>query len=187
MSAFAELRAAFGVNWTTVLVGWKGTGPLSPWPGRQDGPPPMLSADEVTSYGEERLAASSNQVEQGLIVSLLSLVPRSAGRQTVRERLEPLSRLDGGDPEIELRKWRVTLLEQLLRSLPLDPVYGLIALSEFWQSFGFPSDCPHEVQGRGNAVTPEDYYAEDNLLRLLRRHRAWIEREKLAIIGHDRR
>ncbi|HEU4388194.1 MAG TPA: DUF2247 family protein, partial [Blastocatellia bacterium] len=68
-----------------------------------------------------------------------------------------------------------------LNNLPQDAVYGLVALTEFWQGFGFPPDSPHEVQGRGNTITPLDYYQQENLVRLLACHRAWIKEEKIAI------
>src|SRR5579862_506926 len=148
MSTFAELRAAFGVNWTTVLVGWNGLGVLSPWPGRWTEFPPLLSADEVAAYADEMLTSSADPTEQDLIVKLLSLNPRTESRETVKDILSRLSDLDGSDPAIELRKWRLVILEQVLKEMPHDALYGLMALTEFWQSFGFPSDSPHEVQGR---------------------------------------
>jgi len=181
MSAFAKLRAEFDTNWTTILVGWSGLGVLSAWPDRWGEFPPLLSADEVAADADERLASSADTTEQNLIVELLSLDLRTESRETIRGFLQRLSDLDRGDPAIELRKWRLILLEQVLGVMPQDALYGLMALTEFWQSFGFPSDSPHEVQGRGNAITPPEYYQQENLRRLLARHRAWIDDERAAI------
>ena len=61
-----------------------------------------------------------------------------------------------------------------------------MALTEFWQNFGFPTDSPHEVQGRVNEITPLEYYDDQNLQRLLSRHRAWIQEEKAALRTHKR-
>lgn len=181
MSTFEELKVAFDVNWMTVLVGWNGLGGLSPWPDRWVEFPPLMSADEIAAYADEKLASLSNLVEQDLIVALLSPDLRNESREAVKNLLTPLSDLSGSDLGIELRKWRLVLLEETLASMPKDALHGLMALSEFWQNFGFPSDSPHEVQGRGNTVGPSEYYQQDNLDRLVARHRAWIEKEKAAL------
>jgi hypothetical protein len=181
MSPFARLKAQFVVNWTTVLVGWKGLGVFSPWPARSADFPPLLSVDELTAYANERLASSSDAAEDDLVVRLLSCDLHTESRETITEHLAKLSDLCGCDSSRELRKWQVVLLEDLLGNIPSDPLYGLIALTEFWQNFGFPPDSPHEVQGKGNTVTPDDYYQESNYQRLVSRHKAWIEQEKTGL------
>ena len=77
----------------------------------------------------------------------------------------------------EARKFRLALLEDVLDSLPTDPVDGLIRLTEFWAKWEYPSDSPHVVQGRGNKLSPVDYYTLDTFARLIAEHRAWVERE----------
>jgi hypothetical protein len=181
MKAFARVRSAFDVNWTTVLVGWRGLGVLSPWPNRWMEFPPLLTADEVAAYARERLAASPNGAEQALLGELLSLDLRAENREEVTAMLNRLSESVGHDAAIELRRWRLVLLEQTLSDMPHDPLYGLTALTEFWQSFGFPADSPHVVQGRGNTVSPADYYQPDNFRKLLAAHTRWIEDERAAL------
>jgi hypothetical protein len=70
--------------------------------------------------------------------------------------------------------------------MPEDPLYGLLALTEFWQSFGFPSDSPHVIQGRGNTISPAEYFQQNNLNRLLSLHRKWIQQEKALIKEYKR-
>ena len=181
MSSFQKLKTEFDTNWTTILVGWNGLGVFSPWPNRWVEFPPLLSADEIAGYADERLASSSDVAEENLIVNLLSLDLRAETRETIRNLLTRLSDVSAGDPVLELRKWRLILLEELLDNMPKDAVYGLMALSEFWQNFGFPPDSPHEVQGRGNSITPSEYYQAQNLHRLLGRHRAWVLEERAAL------
>lgn len=181
MSMFERIGATFDTNWTTVLVGWNGLGVLSPWPDRWVEFPPLLTADELAAYCDERLASASDPAEQDLIVAVLSSDLWTGSREVVSELLTPLSALSKGDPGIEMRKWRLVLLEGVLAELPKTPLYALIALTEFWQSVGFPADSPHEVQGRGNTVTPSEYYQQANLDRVVARHRAWIENEKAAL------
>lgn len=180
MTAFGKLRTGFPVNWTTLFIGWRGLGPLSPWPDQWAEFPPLLSTDELRAYAEERLASSSNEPERAVILRLLSELD-DGGRQAITSILSELTRVDGGNQDTELRKWRLILLEDVLDNMPTDAVYGLTALTEFWQSFGFPSESPHLVQGRGNTVTPSEYYQQVTLDRLRARHRAWIEEERAAL------
>jgi len=186
LSTFEKIKADFNTNWTTLLVGWNGLGVFSPWPDRADEFPPLLSADEMVAYANERLALSSSIAEQDLIVKLLSFDLRQESREAIRGVLTQLSNLLESDSAFELRKWRVVLLEELLDDAPTDALYGLTALTEFWQGFGFPSDSPHEVQGRENEMTPFEYYGDQNWKRLLNRHRAWIQDEKSALHKQDK-
>ena len=68
-------------------------------------------------------------------------------------------------------------MEQLLEDIPTEPLYGLIAFTDFWNDFGFPSDSPHEVQGRWNSLGPQEYYTQENLERTIQRHQKWVENE----------
>ncbi|MFP4052995.1 MAG: DUF2247 family protein [Phycisphaerae bacterium] len=181
MSVFETVKASFGANWTTVLVGWEGLGAFSPWPDRWIEFPPLILAEEVAAYADERLAVASAAVEQDLTVSLSMADLEDKTREEIRDQLVALSKLDGGEREIELRKWRLALLEQLLERVPQDPLQGLMALTEFWQQWGFPPDSPHEVQGRDNDIPTSEYYQEATLNRILARHRAWAEDERAAI------
>lgn len=185
MSTFEKIRATFTINWTTVLVGWNGLGVYCPWPDRWTEFPALICGHEICAYCDEQLAISLDIIERDMILELLTLDFRTANREIVRTFLTPLSALCKCDPAIELRKWRLVMLEETLKHIPKDALYGLIALSEFWQSFGFPSDSPHIVQGRGfDSVDPYEYYQQANLDQLLLRHQRWIEHEKLALHDH---
>lgn len=182
MSPFSKIKRQFGVNWTTVLVGWKGFGPFSPWPARPADFPPLLSADELAEYAHERLVSDSSVTERTLLGRLLRLDPHTENPQVICDLLAELSAGCGADGSRELRKWQVVLLEELLEQLPTDPVYGLITLTEFWQNFGFPPDSPHEIQGERSALGAQEYYEEDNYRRLIARHKAWINDQKPALV-----
>ncbi len=181
MSAFTKLKLQFDVNWTTILVGWEGLGVFSPWPSQAADFPPLLTVDEVTDYANGRLALSTDAAEDDLILCLLSLDLHTENRETIAKYIAKLSGLHASDRSRELRKWRVVLLEEEVSNIPTDPLYGLIALTEFWQNFGFPADSPHEVQGKGNTIDPNDYYEERNFQRLVARHKKWIGQEKVEL------
>ncbi|CBJ41192.1 conserved hypothethical protein (plasmid) [Ralstonia solanacearum CMR15] len=84
-------------------------------------------------------------------------------------------------PNVDLgkakRKWRVVALDELLSQLGRDPVYDLISLGDFWESWSSATDFPCVVQGVGNNLTPEEYYTERNLEETLNRHREWLRVE----------
>src|ERR1700719_230669 len=117
MTAFTKLKGTFGANWTTVLVGWKGVGPLA-WPERWTEFPSLLSAEEIAAYAEEQLTSSSVRTEKELIAEILSWNLRNQGRESVKDILDRLSDLDCGDPPLELRKWRVALVGPLFWTKP---------------------------------------------------------------------
>ncbi len=181
MTAFTRLREEFETNWATIYVGWKGLSEFAPWHLSMTEFPPLLSLEEVQSFAIERLGSCSDAAERDLAVSLLALDRADATREDVAELLRRLALLSAWESSRELRKWRIVLLEDLLQQLPSHPVYGLVALSEFWQAFGFPRDGPHEIQGRGNSASPEEYYTADNFRRLIARHKAWLECEKALL------
>lgn len=169
------------MNWTTILVGWRGLGVLSPWPDHWEGFPPLLSTEELSEFALERLELSTGPKESDITARFVSLNLKEERREAILSLLTPLSDLAHGDAALELRKWRLVLLSQALKNLPKDPLYGLIGLTEFWNEFGFPPDSPHTVQGVGNSIGPSEYYTQENLDRMLSRHLEWIEREREAI------
>ncbi len=156
--------AGLAVNWRTVALGWDGAGT---WPR-------LLALEDVQRFAESALNTSDVPNESELV----EIVAASADEgEDVVKRIRSLAEASGADPERELRKWQVVLLKDQLWKIPRDPLYGLLALTEFWEKFGFPEDSPHTVQGRGNTSTPNEYYSEENYRRLLQRHADWIESE----------
>lgn len=146
-------------NWTTLEVGTSGRGLPSPmlWPGeamelayRLDPP-----ADNLDAYTELLSADVGDRAE---IIAAL-------GR---------LSESEGVDRGPEVRKWRLLEVRRQLRELPNDPIQALVALTELWAAWGYPSDSPHVVQGLGNDMRPEAYFTSENLEALVTLHRNWV-------------
>ena len=62
-----------------------------------------------------------------------------------------------------------------METAPDDCVEGLIHWTETWVSLGLPEDCPHIVQGRHNALSPDAYYTREMCEALKKRMRiGWI-------------
>lgn len=162
--------AGIAVNWLTLLLGLDGPGKFAP----------ALALSDVERFATNR-AVSSPGSEGGAMEIVAAL---DGGIEETRAALQRLAGSEKGSAERELRKWRVVLLRQAMSHLPSDPVYGLIALTEFWEQFDFPLDSPHVVQGRGNTLSPADYYTEANFRALVQKHWDWIDREIAALSPH---
>jgi len=159
--------AGLKVNWGTLLVGLQGPGAY----------PRLLTLGDIDAFAAARMksAPSSCQDAVDVVVSL------GQGLEATLAELMRRAQTEDVDPSIELRKWRAVLLKREMSRLPARAPYALNALTEFWERFGYPGDSPHVVQGRGNAVTPNEYYTDHNLERTLQAHREWLERETSAL------
>lgn len=185
MSIFQQLKHEFPVNWATVLVGWKGLGVVSPWPERWTEFPSLLTAKEIEDYALERLESAASSVELSAVSDLAFMDICSKRREEIASLLVPLSESDHGDLGFELRKWRLAILQETLENLPTDPVGVVLALTEFWNSFGFPSDAPREAREMGSSVRPAEYFQQANVDRLLLSHREWVANELAALKGQS--
>lgn len=90
-------------------------------------------------------------------------------------RLLALAQTESAASDQELRKWQLVLLARLLDKLPTDPLYGVLALTEFWEQFDFPATAPFVAPSPGDS----GYYTEQNYERMISKHRAWLG-EQLA-------
>jgi hypothetical protein len=184
MSVFQRLKRELPVNWVTIFVGWKGLGAVSPWPERWTEFPSLLTAKELEDYALERLESSDSSAELTAIADLAFMDICSKRREEIASLLAPLSESDHGDPIFELRKWRIAILQETLENLTRDPVDALLALTEFWNSFGFPSDAPRGAMEMGKGIRPAEYFRQENVDRLLLAHREWVTNELATLGGH---
>jgi len=67
--------------------------------------------------------------------------------------------------------------------LPDEPMYGLIAFTEFWARFDYPDDSPHVVQGQNNCITPQEYYTKQNYDDMIIRHKNWLKSKLEYVMG----
>jgi len=158
--------AGLAVSWGTLLLGLEGPGKFLP----------VLTLKDVDSFATGLLKSSMDSDE-----SVAVLVAVESGSEETHAVLRRLAAMENCSVERELRKWRVVLLKEAMSCLPSDPLYGLLALTEFWERFDYPPDSPHVVQGRGNAISPSDYYSEWNYRTLVQKHVEWIGAETAAL------
>jgi hypothetical protein len=164
-NALRDMRAAgIPVNWDVVRVGWTGPGTL----GRQ------LTVDDIRTFADDAIIEA-----RGAEAAAIATLSTATSEHEVMENLEHLGSLSlEGE-----RAWRVFLLGRLLEALPASPVDALAELTSFWSAFGFPSESPHIVQGRGNTISPAEYYTRDMKDRMVSAHRAWVAQELTALRG----
>lgn len=166
MSALLQnFKTRFRVSWTSLLAGWRGFGSLRR----------LVTIPDISQFALEQLENTPS--ENAELAQLASI--SQADEDLVDSYLAKLASREGIDYQCEVRKWVVCLLEKELRELPTDPLYGLLKLTEFWGALDFPDYSPHQVQGRGNSLTPREYYTNENYARAVEKHWEWIEQESL--------
>lgn len=153
------------IDWATVLVGWD----------RFLADVPQLTTSEVIQYATNFLASSPENDSQALLTIVISTEEDEA---LIRKALHQLVQEDHSSEKVAQRKWRVLVLSELRENIEsLGATHGLIKLTEFWDRYGFPKDMPHVVQGRENAISPQQYYTIENFKKTLERHDVWIQTE----------
>lgn len=147
------------VTWSFLLIGLSGVNSLSP----------KIKLEEVVDFCLHIFLGGSNNdyiekiafsgpFEQDIVVKNL-------------QRLEKKNQI-----EMAHISWSLLLLEDLLSNLSLEPMQGLLELTDFWGYMGFPAYSPHIIQG---IQSPEEYYSEENYIFLFNEHKNWIvETEK---------
>jgi hypothetical protein len=152
------------VNWTTILIGLKG-------PGKFEG---KLSIGDVTNYAISKIEQNSSQCEEVLILAGLN----EEDSELVYKYVKNLADGEDKDKEVELRKWIVILLKDVINTINPDPLNGLIQFTEFWEKFDYPKFSPHIIQGINNTITPKEYYTPENFKRIVNLHDLWVKKEK---------
>lgn len=159
------------INWRTIQIGWNGPGKFL----RQ------LTEKEIIDYAIELVTKAETQPEDIWTLAGLS-VGSSDEIDIVLGRLVDIEK---SDFDIEMRKWRVLLVNNALDNLKNEPLYDLIALTEVWEKFNYPADSPHIVQGFNNSITPQEYYDNKNLEITIKQHRDWVDAELKSLRNND--
>jgi hypothetical protein len=170
-SAIVDRLDAEGVpvTWGTILAASEADGALGV----------RISGAEIVSLATAALSQSQG-TSNDLLLELAIANPMD--EEELHRRLLALADAERSDRSIEIRKIRLLQVQDALDCLPSDPIYGLLALSEFWSGCGYPPDSPHAVQGVGGDVTsPSDYYTERHFSEVLAVHREWLDHEREAL------
>jgi hypothetical protein len=60
-----------------------------------------------------------------------------------------------------------------------------MSLFDFWAQLDYPIDSPHVIQGRGNNITPEEYYTQENYDNIYNMHVDWLKKEIKYILDNQ--
>jgi hypothetical protein len=155
------------VTWNFILIGLVGRHSLQ----RQ------ICLNEVINYALER------EVEGPYNKYIENIAFSEENKEYIIENILEIikNEEDTKKNSNDLKKWELLLLENFLEELEEDPIRGLTNLTSFWSQFDFPHDSPHEVQGCHNNLTPEDYYTQKNYLKIITKHKNWINNTEIAL------
>jgi hypothetical protein len=165
---FNEINRRNLVDWGVVLLGVTGV----------PGVAGHLRSSAVAHFANSELEKMAiDDLSLDLIVELT--MDSNCTSNELRESLENVCKTKNIDLERSKRKWRLVSLENILSNLEIDPVYGLIKISEFWMAWEWPSDRPISMRNHGE-ISPEDYHSQANYEYVIENHREWLGPEFLA-------
>lgn len=95
--------------------------------------------------------------------------------------LQKMCESQNADMQRAKRIWRAVGLEEVLANLDSDPLYGLIKLSEFWSSWGWPADAPLSMLPGAKTLPEHDYHSVTNYDHVIREHGQWLKDELAAL------
>ena len=146
------------VSWSTIAQGWKGAGNYAR----------LLTLDEIAAYATDRLGKGSDSKDEAFLAGV-----GDSDEDKVAGVVERLARLEDSDGGLEKRKWRLVMLQSVMEELGQDPLYGSLALVEFWSSWGLP---PDSALGKASEISAEDF-SEQGFELLKESHAKWIRDE----------
>jgi hypothetical protein len=169
MNVIEELKLLkFQINWTLLCIGYRGASSV----------PILLNEQDISCYALEILESLDEGYE--LIAQLIST---GNDDYEFNEILDELIKSENVDFDLQVRKWRVLLLNRQIKRLPKDCFEGLISLTELWVSLGLPDDCPNIIQGRNNSYSPKEYYTQSMFELVLKNNMKWLKMEISIIIS----
>jgi hypothetical protein len=92
----------------------------------------------------------------------------------LREQLQAICDAKQVNLDAARQKWQLYLLQEILGDLDPDPVYGMIALSEFWSAWDWPRDMPRSMHP-DTAVSADEYHSDGYYARVQEEHARWLQ------------
>ena len=101
-------------------------------------------------------------------------------------QLQKMCEAKNADMQRAQRIWRAVSLEEMLTNPESDPISGLMELSKFWSSWGWPSDAPPSMVPGAKTLPEHDYHSASNYDCVVREHHQWLKDELAALKPHAR-
>lgn len=160
---FNDLKKIKIIDWGVIYLGCKGL------------PIGVLSPDSVSNYACEQLILIKSKDASFILVSELACCAEI--NYEILNILSKLCDLNKIDLNLSKKKWLVFSLKELMDHLPKDSLYGPLELNNFWNEWGEPNNSPNIIQGVNNTMTPNEFYTNENYLKIISNHSLWIKRE----------
>ncbi len=154
----------FKISWKLINIGLHGLEKI----------PTILTYDELLDYFNNQLTNINKETED-----IITLVCTSENILKFNKLLEEFANRDESNVIIQIRKWRVYLLKNIIDNISKDYLQGLLELMEFWISMGRTEKCPHIFP---DEMQKENYFTPNMYELLLKRNSIWLAEEIADII-----
>lgn len=140
----------------------------------------QISINEVIEYAMEQLEKGDNRIE------ICELAGSSNNDlDDVINILYELVDQEKSQDDFEDRKLRVAIVNNFLKGRNTNCIDGLIGLTELWLELGYTNDSPHIIQGRGNNISPAEYYTDANYNYIYEKNKRWLSDEVDFLLTHQ--
>lgn len=156
------IEKGFRISWTLLNMGWDGSSKFKK----------QLAGQDIIDFAMSKMEDGDESIDVVLLAS-----SHATNTEEISELLKRLSDGEEVNADIEFRKWRAIYVSKNLPDIQAEYIQGLIELGDIWAMLDFPDDSPHVFQGRNNSITPNEYYTQENYIKLLEKHREWVEKE----------
>ncbi len=160
---FKVFKRNNSVDWGIIFEGWKGV------PGYK------LGKEEIEDFAIKNIESLEGDILI-IVADLASTIYLENSEITIL--LQEICEIENIDLEFSRRKWRLVLLNNLIKSFNNDCLYDLLELTDFWINWKNPSDKPHIIQGLDSNMNPTEYYSDKNHIKIVETHRAWMVQEQ---------
>ena len=137
----------------------------------------QISINEIVEYAIEQLEKGDDRIE------ICELAGSSDDDlEDIMDTLYKLAKEEKSQDDLEDRKLRAVRINNFLKEKETNCIDGLIGLTELWLELGCPTDSPHIIQGKGNNISPAEYYTDENYNYLYEKNKCWLRDEICFLI-----
>ncbi len=152
------------ITWTAIEIGLQGYKFF----------PQQLDYSDIVEYAVKLLVDELADNEEVILLASCNV----SNFEEIKDLVSQLKSNENLNCTLELRKWVVLALDNLLHNINIDDyIDGLNEITHFWSMFDYPEFSPHQVQGRKNEISPKDYYSKENYKKILNTHKNWLTNE----------
>lgn len=160
----------FKVGWKVIEIGFYGEQYISP----------QLGREALFEYFDILLETENEQSD-----IIIKLICESDDIFKFDKMIHSLANDEQSKLQLQLRKWRAYLLNDLIHNLSSDSLGGLIELMEFWVSMDMPDDCPLSFPKYNNPLSIQQYFTPNVYNAQKKKNIEWLQSEVKNIIKED--